>query len=99
MNLLSYVNRPLFPIPRKALVLLAEVAAECNVTVRDIQRRCREVPLVRARHFAMYRLAKETRWSLHQMARVFDRDHSTILYGVRAHAERNGLPPARERRR
>lgn len=45
-----------------------------------------------ARQHAYYRIAAETQLSLPQIGRVFKKDHTTILHGIFAHANRNGLP-------
>jgi chromosomal replication initiator protein len=43
----------------------------------------RAVPVTRARHLAMYLTRELTTLSLAEIARCFDRDHSTVLHAVR----------------
>ena len=49
--------------------------------------------VVRARHEAFYLIRKLLGLSLPQIGRIFgDRDHTTVLHGIKKHAERNELP-------
>ena len=45
----------------------------------------------RARQDAMHECWRTRRWSLPQIGRAFNRDHTTVLHGVRAHKRRLGL--------
>jgi chromosomal replication initiator protein len=80
--------------PNKAHRIIQECARKHNVTVVEMLSIRRKKGLVVARQEAMYRLYAETSFSLPQIgAALGGRDHTTALHGVRAHAERNGLPP------
>ena len=70
---------------------IAHVAEKHGLTVADIKQKCRVSKLVRARHEAMYEARKRTGKSFPILGRAFDRDHSTIMHGVNAHAERERL--------
>lgn len=53
----------------------------------------RHSPVAKARQEAYYVLRKVHRLSYPRIARMLGRyDHSTIVYGVGAHMERNGIP-------
>lgn len=63
--------------------ILSEVAKKHGFRVDDILGIRRNVPLVTARHEAMWRIYWETTYSLPAIGRIFNRDHTTILHGVR----------------
>jgi len=69
--------------------IVLQVSAAHNVTDHDMKSKRRNKPAVLARHEAMYRMRNETTMSLPLIGRKFgDRDHTTVLYGIRKHAER-----------
>ncbi len=68
--------------------IVAEVCAKHGVSWRELVSQRRAKPLVRARHEAYWRCIAETRASYPQVARLFDRDHTTIMHGVNAHRRR-----------
>lgn len=71
--------------------ILAEVAAKHGLRVADLKGPCRERRYVYPRHEAMWALRQRTRLSLPQIGNILGgRDHTTVLYGVRKHAERMG---------
>lgn len=72
--------------------LIQEVAEKYKVppTLMLQDSRCR--PLVFARHELFYRCVMEKGWSYARIGRYFDRDHTTVLHGVRTHAKKYGLP-------
>lgn len=49
----------------------------------------RNVAVVAARHWAFYEL-QQAGFSLSQMGRMFKKDHTTILHGIRKHIARTG---------
>ena len=60
--------------------------AVCTVTglsQQELLSSSRAVPITRARHLAMYLTRELTALSLAEIARSFDRDHSTVLHAVR----------------
>lgn len=76
-------------------VILQEVAKKHGLSVHVVTGHQRSVPVVTARHEAMYRMAHETKMSLPMIAkRVGVSDHSSVYHGIRRHAERFGLPVA-----
>lgn len=84
--------------------IIHEVCTKHGLTFSEITGERREHRLVVARHEAFYRLSRETAMSLPMIGRRFSgRDHTTVLYGLRKHAERmeaeanssegSGFPP------
>ncbi|NGP19318.1 helix-turn-helix domain-containing protein [Devosia aurantiaca] len=68
--------------------IVAEVAAEHGVAVKDILGRFRDSKVVTARHEAIWRIRQETRLSFPQIGQKFSRDHSTIIHGYKQHERR-----------
>ena len=63
--------------------IMRAVGKAMNMPVRELQSARREQSIVRAR-FVFYAMAKHyTRASLPQIARTANRDHSTVLHGIR----------------
>ncbi|MBK1625218.1 helix-turn-helix domain-containing protein [Afifella marina] len=79
-------------LDRPGMRIVVEVAAAHGVRVRDLQSVARNPRINEARQEAMYRIACETDLPLTVVGRLLRRDHSTIQYGVRAHAARHNLP-------
>lgn len=72
-----------------------EVADKHGVRVADILSPRRDAPTVRARHEAMWRCRNETTYSLPQIGKFLgNRDHTTVLHGIRKHQERMALERA-----
>ncbi len=72
--------------------ILVEEAAAAGVSVTELVSVSRQRALVLVRHRAMYRMAVETELSTPQIGRVCGRrDHTSVLYGIAKHCERNGL--------
>ena len=65
-----------------------ETAEKHGVTAVDIDGPRRSVKIVRARHEAMWRAHRETSLTLTPLAKLFNRDHTTFLWGVRQHEAR-----------
>lgn len=78
--------------------ILEEVAERNNVRLQDILCQARNKSVVKVRHEAMYCIARDTHLTFTQIAKLFHRDHTTILHGIRLYADRNGLPRVREER-
>lgn len=73
-------------------VIVNEVARKHKMTIPQVVGQQRSHLIVLARHEAMYRMAHETRMSLPMIGRrLGNRDHTTVLHGIRQHAARNGL--------
>lgn len=62
--------------------VVAQVAHKHGLAPKDILSASRTAPIVRARHECWRRL-RERGWSYPAIARAFDRDHTTVLAGVR----------------
>lgn len=64
--------------------MLEEVAEQTGFTTQQIVGPQRSGDLVAARHYLMWRLRRETTWSLPEIGRFLGgRDHTTVLHGVR----------------
>jgi chromosomal replication initiation ATPase DnaA len=71
--------------------IIAEVADEFLIFPSDIIARKSRPKFVQARQKAMWRARHETHSSYLKLARIFKRDHSTVIYGVRCwEAKLNG---------
>jgi chromosomal replication initiation ATPase DnaA len=71
--------------------IIAEVADEFLIFPSDIIARKSRPKFVQARQKAMWRARHETSSSYLKLARIFKRDHSTVIYGVRCwEAKLNG---------
>jgi len=85
----SVVYQPENVFPPKWRVIAQEVAAKHGISIRDIISHRRDVPTVKARHEAFWRCRKETTYSIPQIGHHFgQRDHTTVLNGIRRHEER-----------
>lgn len=79
--------RRIFMAPWKSIA--REVAAKHAVTLIDLVSDRRDQRIVRARHEAFYRCRHETTMSLPQIGKRFgNRDHTTVLHGIKKHEER-----------
>ena len=63
--------------------IIAEVADEFKVFPSDIIAHKKKPKYVNARHKAMWRARQETDASFLKLARIFKRDHTTVIHGVR----------------
>jgi chromosomal replication initiation ATPase DnaA len=71
--------------------IIAEVADEFLIFPSDIIAHKNKPKFVQARQKAMWRARHETSSSYLKLARIFKRDHSTVMYGVRCwEAKLNG---------
>lgn len=68
--------------------ILIEVSEKHGVNAVDIKGSTRNRRVVRARHEAFWRCRRETANSFPAIGRFFHRDHTTVIYGVRAHEAR-----------
>ena len=80
----------LIPIGSRGMAgIIEEVAAKHGYLVTELKSPRRHRGLVLARQEAMWRCKMETNNSFPEIARALGgRDHTTILHGVRRHAER-----------
>lgn len=72
--------------PMRRIVM--EVAMESGVSVHDILGKSHEREISKARHKAMFRVRRETGRSYPAIGRFFNRHHSTVIDGERAHIKR-----------
>lgn len=74
-----------------AEAIVAEVAAKTGVTVEQLKSDDRHKHIARPRQAAYYALYETGRYSLPTIGEYFGgRDHTTVLYGIRAHEARGG---------
>ena len=79
---------PVFEKRATVSLILHDVAQASGISVDAILGYQRLVPIVRARHAAMYAIKKELNLSLPRIGTIFHRDHTSVLHGIRRHAER-----------
>ena len=86
----------------RARQIMADVATEHGLHPSDLTGTNKHLHVCIARHHAMYQVRTHTDLSLPEIGRLFARDHTTVLHGIRTHAHREGLPmpptPKRQRR-
>jgi chromosomal replication initiator protein len=71
--------------------IIAEIAAKHGLSLAEITSRDRCFRIAHPRQEAMYELRRRTQLSLPQIAhRLGVKNHTTVIYGVRAHAKRMG---------
>ncbi|MBN9335069.1 helix-turn-helix domain-containing protein [Devosia sp.] len=86
-------SEDLLPLPdaEKWKEIIAEVCRKHGIDWLDMASIRRTKGTAEARHEAMYRMRHETTMSLPAIGRKLGgRDHSTVMYGIRKHAERMG---------
>jgi chromosomal replication initiator protein len=66
-----------------AELILAETAAYFNLTRADLVGKSRSRPLTNARHVAMYLVRECTGLSLLKIGELFERDHTTVMHGLK----------------
>ena len=72
----------------KNIVMLEDIISEISgVLVQDIRSRKRDKTYSDARHAVWYVANIEMKYSLKQLARIYQRDHTTVLSGVRKMVE------------
>jgi len=69
--------------------IIMDIARERGFTISDIKSPRREYKLVRAR-FEIMAALKASGLSFPQVGRLLNRDHSTVMHGVRKHYEMAG---------
>jgi chromosomal replication initiator protein len=63
--------------------ILELTASYFNLSVADLVSKSRSRPLTTARHVAMYLLREQTGLSLIKIGDLFDRDHTTVMHGIK----------------
>lgn len=76
--------------------IVGEVCEKYGVALDDLTGKSRVGHLIPPRQECFYRLFTETTMSNPAIGRRFNRDHTTVLHGVRKYAAVNGLPPAKD---
>ena len=84
------VAQPVEPTHEKVKRIKREVADKHGINVRDLEGPSRAIVYSDARQEAMYRIRAETNLSYPRIGQHFGRDHTTVLHGVKMHAERTG---------
>ena len=55
----------------------------CDITIEDLTGRSRQRHLVLARHICFYILRNQFNMSLKKIAKVFHRDHASVIHGIK----------------
>ena len=63
--------------------MIAEITEETGYSLAEIRSPRRQPELVRIRQELYWRIYKHTDWSLPRIGEILNRDHTTILYGIR----------------
>lgn len=71
--------------------ILEIVAETSGFPVEEITGKRRTAALVKARHQAMRQIRAETNLSTSEIGRLFNRDHSTVIYACNHKAQTNEL--------
>ena len=61
--------------------IVQQVSEFTCISVKDIMGKSRKAPIAQAR-FLVWFVARQQGMTLQQIARAFDRDHTTILHGI-----------------
>lgn len=88
-RILTFRHEEAFGMTHRRIKTMREivdaVAWKHNVTTADILGPGRRRDIVAARMEAYWLCSKKTRCSLPQIGKFFDRDHTTVLHGIRVH--------------
>lgn len=76
------------PTGRPIHAVAIEACENHQITMAQLLSSARSAYIVRARQEVMYRAYRELGASLPVIGHFLHRDHTTVLHGVRAHAER-----------
>lgn len=71
--------------------ILENIAAETGVTIAQLKSTTRRAPIAHARQLAFYNMYHTGKYSLSQIGGFMKRDHTTVLYGIRAEENRRAL--------
>jgi chromosomal replication initiation ATPase DnaA len=72
--------------------IVTDVAQDHGVTPELIASPKRKKHIIPPRHRVMYEAYATKRYTTTQIGMWLNRDHSTVVYGIWKHAQRNGLP-------
>src|SRR6185436_20333797 len=73
---------PTEPEPPCADAVIEAVCRRTGATPSELRGRSRNRQIAYARHLAMYLLRQDAEKAVADIARLFDRDHSTVLGGI-----------------
>lgn len=92
----TYLERRHSPIRGEAMRIATMVSEEYRVTVDDVLGELRYQELIEPRHVVFYvcRHAPNPGWTYSAIGRAFQRDHSSIMSGVRKMERRANCSPA-----
>lgn len=76
---------------RSKRAILEQVERETGVPPQIVLGKSRRPGHVSARYQAMYLMKAGLRLSYPRIGRIFGKDHSSVIHGVREHCRRNGL--------
>jgi chromosomal replication initiation ATPase DnaA len=85
----QYCRRPAYSSDRY-IGLVQRAASEYGVTADDVTGSARFPMVIRARFVAAYVLRNHYRLSFPEVARVLNKDHSSVMRGIKAVARRMG---------
>ena len=68
--------------------IICAVARKHGVLLADVMNDTLARKVTTARQEAYAEVKRQRNLTLHQVARLFGKDHTTVLYGIRAHRER-----------
>jgi chromosomal replication initiator protein len=71
--------------------LAADVCARHHVTLNELRGSLRTKPVADARRAFWFVLTDECGWSYSATAKLFNADHSTVMYGVKKYRAECGL--------
>jgi len=85
----SVRKQKLNPRQREAIAndIIAKICTYYNITNEQIRGKKRyrtKLPIVPARHMAMYIIRKKLNLKLKHIADLFGRDHTTVIHGIRS---------------
>lgn len=85
------------PASRRRLVC-EEVCKKHKIPVAEVLGKSRTAPIIRARQEVMYELCMRfPTVPIAEIGRFLKRDHTTVLHGIKQHAQRNNLPIMKSR--
>lgn len=83
--------------------IIEQVSNQTMIPVHDLLGKKRDHPTAHARQLCFYRIQRECNYSLPRIGRLFGRDHTTVMHGIRQEEKRqadmNDQNSARRRRR
>lgn len=79
------------------LQIQRRVAGHYGLSLPAMTATTRKRDVARPRQVAMYLAKRLTRRTLPELGKLFDRDHTTVLYGIRATEERRATDPDLDR--